>query len=176
MGCNPWGHKESGVTEQRNNNKFAWWKINTHKKSRTLYTSNNIYEKDEEIDPFNNSIKMIKYLGNFFWRLINSQYCIGFAIYWHESTMGVRVFPILNPPPPSLPIPSLWVIPVHQPRALVSCIKPGLVIYFTYDNIDVSMPFSQTIPPSPSHRVQKTVRYICISLAVSHTGLLLPSF
>ena len=45
------------------------------------------------------------------------QYCISFAKYWNESPTGIPVFPILNPPPSSLPIPSLWIFPVHQPQA-----------------------------------------------------------
>ena len=73
-----------------------------------------------------------------------------FVIHWHESAMDLHVFPIPIHPPTSLSIRFLWVFPVHQARALVSCIQPGLVICFTLDNIHVSMLFSLNIPPSPS--------------------------
>ena len=43
----------------------------------------------------------------------------------------------------SLPIPSLTVILVLGPEHSVSFIEPGLEICFTYDNIHVSMLFSQ---------------------------------
>ena len=77
------------------------------------------------------------------------------------------MFPILNPPPTSLPIPSLRVIPAHQPRA--SCImhQPGLVICFTYDIIHVSMPFSQIIPPLPSPTESKRLFYTSVFLLLS---------
>ena len=99
-----------------------------------------------------------------------------FAIHWHESAMDLHVFPIPIPPPTFLPIQSLWVFPVHQPWALVSCIQPGLVICFTLDSILVSMLFSQNIPPSPSPRVPKSLLYIYVSFSVLHIGLSLPSF
>ena len=94
------------------------------------------------------------------------QYCIGFAIYQNESATGIHVFPILNPPPSSLPIPSLWVVPVHQP---VSCIEPGLATRFIYDIIHISMPFSQIISPSPSPRESKRLFYTSVSLLLSRT-------
>ena len=113
----------------------------------------------------------------FNYRPITLQYCIGFAIHQHESTTGIHVFPILNPPPTSLPIPPLWGIPVHQPRA--SCI-----LHLTWTGVSFHIwyytCFNVILPNHPtlalSHRVQNTVLYICVSFAISHTGLSLPSF
>ena len=163
--------------------------------------------------------------------------------------MGVHVFLILNPLPPSSPYQPSGSSQCTSPKLTVSCIKPGLAIRFLYDiaapaaaakslqscptlcdPVDGSPPGSPVpgIPqarilewvaisfsnvwkwkvkvkslshvqllattwtsafqappcfngifqnnPPPHPRAQKTVLYICVSFAVSHTGLWLQSF
>ena len=93
-------------------------------------------------------------------------YCIGLAIYQHESATGIHVFPILNSPPsPYRPFGSSQCT---SPKFPVSCIKPGLATRFIYDIIHVSMPFSQIIPPFPSPTESKRLFYISVSLLLSH--------
>ena len=123
--------------------------------------------------PWNRSICMLYLLFYF----LTLQYCIGFAIYQHESATGIHVFPILNPPPSSLPVPSFWVIPVHQPQAssIVHRTWTGDSFHIWYYTC-----FNAILPNCPivslSHRVQKTIIYISVSFAGSYTGLLLPFF
>ena len=89
---------------------------------------------------------------------------VGFVIHWNETAMGLHVFPIPIPAPTSLSTRSLWVFPVHQARALVSCIQPGLVICFTLDSLHVSKLFSWNIPPSPSPTESKRLFHTSVSL------------
>ena len=70
----------------------------------------------------------------------------------------------LSPPSPSHPSgSSQYTSPEHP----ISCTKPGLVIYFTYGNIQVSMLFSQIIPPSPSPTESKSLFFISVSVLLA---------
>ena len=109
-----------------------------------------------------NSFFFFNKISSYF-NYLTLQYCICFAIYQHESTTGIHVFTILNPPPFSLPVPSLWVVPLHQPQA--SSIMHRIWTGNSFHDIDIETwyytCFNAILPNHPtlslSHRVQKTV-------------------
>ena len=107
----------------------------------------------------------------YYYYFFTLQYCIGFVIHQRASATGIHVFPILNPPPTSLPIPSLWVIPVHQPQA--SCIlhqtwtgDSFLIWYYTCFNAILP-----NYPPPHPHTQQKRHRCIEQSFALQCSWL-----
>ena len=122
-------------------------------------------------------VLFLKYKFIYFnWKLITLQYCIGFAMHWHEFATGVHVSQSWTPlPPPSSSHPS-GLSSAPAPSTLYHALNLGcwfvshMIIYmFQYHS-----PKSSTLVLS--HRLQKTVLYICVSFAVLHIRLSLPFF
>ena len=123
-------------------------------------------------------VSMLFYIHIFYfiWRLITLQYCIGYlTLTWISHGCTCVPHPKPPPPPPSPSHPS-GSSQCTSPEHPVSCIKPGLAICFTYNNIHVSMLFSQIIPSSSSPTESKRLFYICVFFSVSHIRLSLLSF
>ena len=115
-------------------------------------------------------------------------FCFRFYFILLYNTVLVLPYINMNPPwvytcsqswtpPPTSPYHPSGSSQCTSRKHPAPCIKPRLVIHFLYD---IYTCFSAIRPNNPtlslSHRVQKTVLYICVSFAVLHTGLSLPSF
>ena len=110
------------------------------------------------------------------WRLITLQYCSGFCCTLTWISHGFTCVP--HPEPPShLP---LHPIPLGHPSAPApsTCLMHptwtgDLFHTWWYTCFDV---LSDHPTLAFSHRVQKSVLYICVSFSILHIGLSLPSF
>ena len=90
-------------------------------------------------------------------------------LYWfcHTSTWIRHGFPSWTPLPPPSPYHPSGSSQCTSPEHPVSCIKPGLVICFTYDNIHVSMPFSKLSSNPRLLSESKRLFYTTVSLLLS---------
>ena len=111
------------------------------------------------------------------WRLITLQYCSGFC---HTLTRISHGFTCIPHPNPHSHLP-LRPIPLGLPSAptLSTCLMHpawagDLFHPRWYTCFDVVLLKHPTL--AFSHRVQKSVLYICVSSSVLHIGLSLPSF
>ena len=96
-----------------------------------------------------------------------------FAIHSHELAMGVHVFPILTLPPHP-------ISQGHPSAPALSALSHALNLDWRSISHMLYTYFNAILSNHPtlafSHRVQQSVLHICVSFAVSYTGLLLPSF
>ena len=76
--------------------------------------------------------------------------------------------PSWTPLPPPSPSYSSGSPQYTSPEHPVSCIKHGLAICCTYDNLHISVPFSHIIPPLPSPTESKRLFNTSVSLFLSH--------
>ena len=135
-----------------------------------MKTCNSIYSTRHHLRNLNvTRCQKVIFIYFILFYFLTLQYCIGFAIYQNESATGIHAFPILNPPPSSLPIPSLWVVPVHQPQASIIVRRTWAgnsfhIWYYTCFNAILTIS-----PPSPSPTESKRPFYTSVSLLLSRT-------
>ena len=113
-------------------------------------------------------------LFSFFFQISNHFTLFYFTIlYWfchtltwihHGCTCNPKHEPPLPPPSPQHPSGSS---PCTSPKHAVSGIGHRLVIRFLHDSINVSMPLTQIIPPSPSPSESKSPLYTSVSFLLS---------
>ena len=107
------------------------------------------------------------------WRLITLQYCSGFC---HTLTLISHGFTCV--PPSRLP-PHPIRLGLPSAPGLSTCLMHPTWSWWSFSPLIVYL-FQCYLSEHPtlafSHRVPKSVLYICVSFSVLHIGLLLPSF
>ena len=118
------------------------------------------------------SVKILIIKGLTFFFKLETNYVIilrWFLPYIHMNPPWVCMFsPSWTLFPPSAPFHPSGSSQCTSPEHPAWCIEPGLVIYFIYGNIHVSMLFSQIIPPLPSPTESKSLFFTSVSLLLSH--------
>ena len=110
------------------------------------------------------------------WRLITFQYCSGFC---HTLTWISHGFTCIPHPDPPSHLP-LYLLPLGLPSApgLSTCLMhptwAGDLFHPRYTCFNADLLEHPTL--AFSHRVQKSVLYICVPFSVLHIGLSSPSF
>ena len=101
---------------------------------------------------------------------LNFTNCISFAKYQNESATSIHVFPILNPPPSSLPIHPSGSSQCTSPKHPVSCIEPGLATRFIHDIIHLQC----HSPKLKDNCLKNFVAFCQTSTRISHRYTYIP--
>ena len=119
------------------------------------------------------------YLFSILFYFLTLQYRIGFAIYQNESATGIHVFPILNPPPFSLPIPYQWFWSSSAPAPGIQYLASNLdwrlvscMILYMFQCHSPKSSHPLPLPPSPKDCSIHQCLFCCLVYRVIVTTFL----
>ena len=128
------------LQKMRNNGEKSWKNKTADFKFSTFHVAPEI----SETFLISSFFLFIKFLFLLYFIL---QYCIGFAIHWHESTMGVHAFPNMNP---SSHLPPHNISLGHPRAPAPSMLYPASDIDWRFDSYMIVYMF-QCHSPKSSH-------------------------